>query len=105
MNVRNILLATAVGGVLAFGLTAIPVDTAIAGTEVKGKVTMIESGGRKVTIGDTKFVISRSRTKVTIGGKVAHRLEIKKGMSCSADIAERKGRKGDKRMEAKWVKC
>ena len=100
MNVRNILLATALGGVLAFGLTAIPVDTAIAGIEVKGKVTMIERGGRKVTIGGTKFVISRSRTKVTIGGKLANRGGIKKGMSCSADIAERNGR-----IEAKWVKC
>ena len=99
MSVRNILLATALGSVLAFGLTAITVDTAFAG-EVKGKVTKTEREGRILTLGSTKFKISGSRTEVTIGGKEADREEIKEGMSCTADVAKRKGKD-----EAKWVKC
>ena len=99
MSVRNILLATALGGVLAFGLTAIPVDTAVA-KEVKGTVTKTQDEGRKVWVGSTKIKISGSRSKVTIGGKEGYREDITKGMSCSADIAERKGV-----MEAKWIKC
>ncbi len=99
MSVRNTLLATALGGVLAFGLTAITVDTAYAG-EVKGKVTKTEREGRVVTIGSTKVKISGSRTTVTIGGKEADREEIKVGMSCTAMVAPRKGKD-----EAKTVKC
>lgn len=99
MSVRNILLATALSGVLAIGVTAIPVDNAVA-KEVKGKVSKTSGEGRKITIGGTEFRISGSRTKVTIGGKEAEREEIKKGMSCSADIGDRKGR-----IEAKWIKC
>ena len=99
MSIRNILLATALSGVLAFGLTAIPVDTASAG-EIKGKVSKSEREGRVVTIGGTKVKISGSRTKVTIGGKEADREEIKKGMSCTAVVAKRKGKD-----EAKSVAC
>ncbi len=99
MSVRNILLATALSGVLAFGLTAIPVDTASA-EEIKGKVSKTEREGRIITIGDKKFRISGSRTEVMIGGKEADREEIKKGMSCTANVAERKGK-----IEAKTVKC
>ena len=99
MSVRNILLATALGSVLAFGLTAVTVDTAFA-AEVKGKVTKTEREGRILTLGSTKFKISGSRTEVTIGGKEADREEIKVGMSCTADVAKRKGKD-----EAKWVKC
>lgn len=99
MSVRNIVLATALGSVLAFGLTTIPVDTASAG-EVKGKVTKTEREGRVVTIGSTKVNISGSRTTVTIGGKEADREEIKVGMSCTAVVAPRKGKD-----EAKTVKC
>ena len=99
MSVRNILLATALSGVLVFGLTAITVDTAFAG-EVKGKVTKTEREGRVVTLGSTKVKISGSRTEVTIGGKEADREEIKVGMSCTAMVAPRKGKD-----EAKTVKC
>ena len=99
MSVRNIVLATALGSVLAFGLTTIPVDTASAG-EVKGKVTKTEREGRIVTIGSTKVKISGSRTTVTIGGKETDREEIKVGMSCTAMVAPRKGKD-----EAKTVKC
>ncbi len=99
MSVRNIVLATALGSVLAFGLTTITVDTASAG-EVKGKVTKTEREGRVVTIGSTKVKISGSRTEVTIGGKEADREEIKVGMSCTAMVAPRKGKD-----EAKTVKC
>ena len=99
MSVRNILLATALSGVLVFGLTAITVDTAFAG-EVKGKVTKTEREGRVVTLGSTKVKISGSRTEVTIGGKEADREEIKVGMSCTAVVAPRKGKD-----EAKTVKC
>ncbi len=99
MSVRNIVLATALGSVLAFGLTTIPVDTASAG-EVKGKVTKTEREGRIVTIGSTKVKISGSRTTVTIGGKEVDREEIKVGMSCTAMVAPRKGKD-----EAKTVKC
>ena len=99
MSIRNILLATALGSVLAFGLTTITVDTAFAG-EVKGKVTKTEREGRVVTIGGTKVKISGSRTEVTIGGKEADREEIKVGMSCTAMVAKRKGKD-----EAKTVKC
>ena len=99
MSVRKILLATALGSVLAFGLTAVTVDTAFAG-EVKGKVTKTEREGRVVTIGGTKVKISGSRTEVTIGGKEADREEIKVGMSCTAMVAPRKGKD-----EAKTVKC
>jgi hypothetical protein len=99
MSVRNILLATALSGVLAFGLTAIPVDTASA-EQLKGKVTKTAGEGRKVTIGGKQFRISGSRTKVTIGGKEADREEIKKGMKCTVNAADRKGR-----FEAKTVKC
>lgn len=99
MSVRNIVLATALGSVLAFGLTTLPVDTASAG-EVKGKVTKTEREGRVVTIGSTKVKISGSRTEVTIGGKEADREEIKVGMSCTAVVAPRKGKD-----EAKTVKC
>ncbi len=99
MSVRNIVLATALGSVLAFGLTTIPVDAASAG-EVKGKVTKTEREGRVVTIGSTKVKISGSRTEVTIGGKEADREEIKVGMDCKAMVAPRKGKD-----EAKTVKC
>ncbi len=99
MSVRTILLATALGGVLAFGLTAIPVDTAVA-EEIKGKVAKTSGEGRKITIGAKEFRISGSRTKVTIGGKESDREMIKVGMSCTADVAKR----GD-RVEAKTVKC
>ncbi len=99
MNVRKILLATALGSVLAFGLTTITVDTVFAG-EVKGNVTKTEREGRVVTIGGTKVKISGSRTTVTIGGKEADREEIKVGMSCTANVADRKGR-----FEAKTVAC
>ena len=99
MSVRKILLATALVGVLAFGLTAIPVDTAIA-EQIKGKVTKTSGEGRKVTIGGKEFRISGSRTKVMIGGKEADREEIKVGMSCTAEVADRKGR-----FEAKTVMC
>ncbi len=99
MSVRNILLATALSGVLAFGLTAIPVDTASA-EEIKGKVAKTSGEGRKITIGAKEFRISGSRTKVTIGGKEADREEIKVGMSCTAVVAKRKGKD-----EAKTVKC
>ena len=99
MSVRKILLATALSGVLAFGLTTIAVDIAIAG-EVKGKVTKTEREGRIVTIGSTKVKISGSRTEVTIGGKEVDREEIKVGMSCTAMVAPRKGKD-----EAKTVKC
>ncbi len=99
MSVRKILLATALGTVLAFGLTAVTVDTAFA-AEVKGKVTKTEREGRVVTIGGTKVNISGSRTKVMIGGKEADRDQIKVGMSCAANVAKR----GDKD-EAKTVMC
>ena len=99
MSVRKILLATALGSVLAFGLTAITVDTAVA-EEIKGKVTKTSDEGRKVTIGGKEFRISGSRTKVTIGGKEADREEIKVGMNCTANVADRKGR-----FEAKTVAC
>lgn len=50
-----------------------------------GKVDSVENGGRVVVIGGTKYKVSGSRTKVTIGGKPGDRGQIKAGMMCDAD--------------------
>ena len=50
-----------------------------------GKVEKVERGGRVVVIAGTKYKVSNSRTKVTIGGKAAKRGAIKVGMQCTAD--------------------
>jgi len=54
--------------------------------KVKGKITGIKEGGRKVVFegGGKKgeLGISGSRTKLTIGGAKANRKQLKKGMSC-----------------------
>lgn len=100
MDIKKILLATALSGVLALGMVAVPVNPADAGM-AKGKVSKVEREGRVVTLsGGEKFRISGSRTEVMIGGKEGDRADIKTGMDCSADIGEVKGR-----MEAKWIKC
>ena len=49
-----------------------------------GKVEKVENGGRVVVIAGTKYKVSGSRTKVTIGGKKAKRGAIKVGMTCDA---------------------
>jgi hypothetical protein len=49
-----------------------------------GKVDSVENGGRVVVIAGTKYKISGSRTKVTIGGKPGDRGQIKVGMTCDA---------------------
>lgn len=98
--IKKILMATAIAGVMALGSNAIMVDTASA-KEIKGKVTKTAKEGRVITIGGEKFNISGSRTDVFIGGKGDQdRADIKVGMSCTADVAKRKGK-----VEAKTVKC
>ena len=52
---------------------------------VKGKVEALGDGGREVTIAGTKFGISGSRTKITVGGKKGSRKSLKVGMECSAE--------------------
>ena len=49
-----------------------------------GKVEKVANGGRSVTIAGTTYKISKSRTKVMIGGKKGKRGQIKVGMQCSA---------------------
>lgn len=49
-----------------------------------GKVESVENGGRVIVIAGTKYKISGSRTKVTIGGKEGDRGSIKVGMTCDA---------------------
>lgn len=49
-----------------------------------GKVESVENGGRVVVIAGTKYKISGSRTKVSIGGKPGDRGQIKVGMTCDA---------------------
>lgn len=98
MNIKKILLATALSGVLALGMVAVPADTADA-EMVKGKVTKSERGGRMIHMGDKSAKISGSRTKVTIGGKEDDRANIKVGMECSADL------KGASGSEAKTIDC
>ncbi len=98
--IKKILMATAIAGVMALGSNAIMVDTASA-KEIKGKVSKTAREGRVITIGSEKFGISGSRTDVFIGGKGDQdRADIKIGMSCTADVADRKGK-----LEAKTVKC
>ena len=53
--------------------------------KVKGKVEALGDGGREVTIAGTKFGISGSRTKITVGGKKGSRKSLKVGMECSAE--------------------
>ncbi|MEE8279774.1 MAG: hypothetical protein V3R55_03615 [Alphaproteobacteria bacterium] len=98
MSIKKILLASALSGALAFGVVAIPADTADA-EEVMGKVTKSERDGRTIHMGDKSAKISGSRTKVTIGGKEGDRADIKVGMECSADL------KGASGSEAKTIDC
>ncbi len=98
MDIKKVLLASALGGALALGMVAIPVDTADAEI-VKGKVTKTERGGRTIHMGDKSAGISGSRTKVTIGGKEGDRGDITVGMECSADL------KGESGSEAKTIDC
>lgn len=49
-----------------------------------GKVDSVENEGRVVVIGGTKYKVSGSKTKVTIGGKPGKRGQIKAGMTCDA---------------------
>ena len=99
MSIKKILLASALSGALAFGVVAIPADTADADM-VKGKVTKSERGGRIIHIWKgISAKISGSRTKVTIGGKEDDRANIKVGMECTADL------KGASGSEAKTIDC
>ncbi len=98
MSIKKILLASALSGALAFGMVAIPADTADA-EMVKGKVTKSERDGRLFHMGDKSAKISGSRTKVTLGGKEDKRKNIKVGMECSADL------KGASGSEAKTIDC
>ncbi len=98
MSIKKILLASALSGALAFGVVAIPADTADA-EMVKGKVTKSERDGRMIHMGDKSAKISGSRTKVMIGGKEDDRANIKVGMECSADL------KGASGSEAKTIDC
>lgn len=65
-----------------FALSLLAAGSAFAAS---GKVEAVENEGRQVTIAGTKYKVSGSRTKVTIGGKEADRGEIKVGMECSAE--------------------
>ena len=49
-----------------------------------GKVDSVENGGRVIVIGGTKYKVSGSKTKITVGGKPATRDDIKAGMMCDA---------------------
>ncbi len=98
MSIKKILLATALSGVLALGMLAVPVSPADA-EEVMGKVTKSERDGRLIHMGGKSAKISGSRTKVTIGGKEGDRADIKVGMECSADL------KGASGSEAKTIAC
>ena len=98
MDIKKVLLASALGGALALGMIALPLDTADAEV-VKGKVTKIERGGRTIHMGDKSAKISGSRTKVTLGGKDGDRGDIKVGMECTADL------KGESGSEAKTIDC
>jgi hypothetical protein len=49
-----------------------------------GKVDSVENEGRVIVIGGTKYKVSGSKTKVTIGGKPGKRGQIKAGMMCDA---------------------
>lgn len=98
MEVRKILLATALGGVLALGMVALPAGTADAET-IKGKVTATEGEGRTIHLGDKSAQISGSRTKVTIGGQPGDRANITVGMECTADL------QGESGSEAKTIDC
>ena len=98
MDIKKVLLASAMSGALALGMIAIPVNTADA-EMIKGKVTKSEREGRKITLGDKSAKISGSRTTVTIGGKEDDRANIKVGMECTADL------KGASGSEAKTIKC
>ncbi len=57
MDIKKILLASALSGALAFGVVAIPADTADA-EMVKGKVTKSERDGRMIHMGDKSAKIS-----------------------------------------------
>jgi hypothetical protein len=49
-----------------------------------GKVDSVENEGRVIVIGGTKYKVSGSKTKITIGGKPGDRGQIKAGMMCDA---------------------
>lgn len=98
MEIKKVLLATALGGVLALGMVALPAGTADAET-IKGKVTATEGEGSTIHLGDKSAKISGSRTKVTIAGKADKRANIKVGMECTADL------QGESGSEAKTIDC
>lgn len=50
-----------------------------------GKIEAVENGGREVVIGGTKYKVSGSRTKITVGGSEASRDDLKVGMECTAE--------------------
>lgn len=68
-------------GVFALALAA----TGTPAFAKSGKVEKVENGGRVIVIDGTKYKISGSRTKITIGGKPGERGQIKAGMTCSAE--------------------
>ncbi|MDX1483166.1 MAG: hypothetical protein R3229_01690 [Alphaproteobacteria bacterium] len=81
--------------VIVSSIFALSLFAAGDGLAASGKVEKIERGGRTVVIAGTKYKVSGSRTKITIGGKKAKRGAIKVGMECTA---EGKG-------EAKAIAC
>ena len=76
MKLTTVLASTVVGLALVTGGSA-----AFAKS---GKVESVENGGRVVVIAGSKYKISGSRTKVSIGGKPGDRGQIKVGMTCDA---------------------
>lgn len=79
---------------IAFAAAMMVSTDAFAGAS--GKVDDVQREGRTVVIAGTPIKISGSRTTVKIKGKDADRSEIKKGMSCEADVDSG---------EAKLVSC
>jgi hypothetical protein len=80
MTMKNVLLASVLGGAFALGTVVPAMAQAIEGT-----VSAVEGEGRTVVIGDKKIAVSNSGTKVMIGGKEGKRDSVKAGMTCKAD--------------------
>ena len=78
MLTKHIILASAMGAMVAFGSFSASADS------LKGKVTKVDGG--KITVGKKTVSVSNSRTAVLVKGKKAKRDAIMVGMSCTADV-------------------
>jgi hypothetical protein len=60
----------------------LPIESKNKKWKVKGLVTKVKRGGRRVYIGGRKMKVSKSKTRVTINGSKGKRSQIKVGMKC-----------------------